>query len=105
MSDLEKRTDVYCERPYKFEMSGCPDCGNDDCDWSEFKHHLWCQKCNKDFIPASSGIFDGPVCVAACELIGIYFDTIDIATGEIKPGPSGVIHFSTTPPEEAKKKP
>ena len=69
-------------------------CGNADPDWSEFKKHLWCPTCQKDFIPDHYGVLDGPVPVNISELIGIYFDTLDLETGEIKPGPSGVLHFS-----------
>jgi hypothetical protein len=93
MPDLEKRLWVYCERPAKFEIPGC-ECGNNDPEWSEFRGHLWCARCEKDFVPAFWGVLDGPVLVQASELLGIYFDTIDLATGEIKPGPNGILHFS-----------
>lgn len=87
-----KRTKVYILRPIEFEMSGCK-CGNLDPDWSEFQHHLWCNKCNIDFIPEHFGVFDGPVLCSVCELMGIYFDQIDLTTNEIIPGPNGIKHF------------
>lgn len=94
MTELIKRTEVYCMRPRDFEMSGCPTCDNLDPEWSEYRKHLWCPICEKDFIPAVDGIFGGPVLVNLCELLGIYFDTIDFETGEIRPGPNGVIHYT-----------
>jgi hypothetical protein len=90
---LEKREWVYCLRPNKFEVSGCPMCGNPDPDWSEFYHHCWCPVCKIDFQPEHNGIFGGPVCVSACDMIGLYLDQYHVATGEIRPGPSGVLHF------------
>ena len=50
----EKRTWVYVQRPIEYGMSPC-DCGNADPDWSEFRGHLWCAACQKDFIPKSGG--------------------------------------------------
>lgn len=98
MPDLEKRTLVYCERPAKLGCAPCS-CGNTDPDWSEFKKHLWCQVCQKDFIPEHYGALDGPVLVNTAELMGLYLDTIDLKTGEIAPGPSGILHFSKEAPQ------
>lgn len=81
---MEMRTHVYVQRPGSYEIVGC-ECGNTDPDWSEFRDHLWCQKCEKDFIPAHYGIFDGPVCVTLCALLGISFDRINLATQELEP--------------------
>lgn len=67
-SALVKRTHVYVCRPRAYEISGCA-CGNDDPDWSEYQGHLWCQKCEIDFVPKSNGVFDGPICVEAMRLI------------------------------------
>lgn len=81
---LEKRTYVYVQRPKEYEISGC-ECGNDDPEWSEYKSHLWCERCQKDFLPASNGLFDGPIGIEMCKMLGIYFDTIDLATGKLIP--------------------
>jgi len=62
-------------------MAGCPKCGNEETQWSEFEKHLWCEKCQVDFIPKHAGIFDGPILVRVCELLGIYFDRVNIITG------------------------
>ena len=51
-STLEKRIFVYVMRPRDFEMACCP-CSNIDPDWSEFKGHLWCHRCWRDFVPVS----------------------------------------------------
>lgn len=83
MSELEKRTHVYVQRPKDYEIAPC-DCGNVDPDWSEYKHHLWCAKCRKDFIPAHNGIFDGPIPVNVCRLMRISFDRINLETGAIE---------------------
>jgi hypothetical protein len=80
---LEKRTHVYVQRPREYEISGC-DCGNDDPDWSEYKGHLWCDKCQKDFIPSHGGIFDGPVPINTAALLGIDLRRYNIETGAIE---------------------
>ena len=49
--DLPKREWVYVQRPKEYEIAGCPHCGNDDPDWSEYAHRLWCPVCKIDFIP------------------------------------------------------
>jgi hypothetical protein len=83
MPELEKRTHVHIQRPKDYEISGCP-CGNTDPDWSEYKGHLWCPICKIDFIPKSGGIFDGPIPVEACRLIGIDLREINILTREVE---------------------
>lgn len=97
---LERRTRTYVQRPKEYEIPGCQECGNSDPDWSEFKGRLWCQNCKVDFVPASGGLFDGPISVKACELLGIYFDEINLDTGTLEPDPFGVSHFSSA---EARK--
>ena len=82
-SSRERRTWIYSQRPRDYEISGCPTCGNPDPDFSEFKHMLWCATCKVDFVPASGGIFDGPICVHAMELLGIDLRQYDIETGAV----------------------
>lgn len=79
---LVKRTHCYVMRPKEYQISGCA-CGNADPDWSEYKGRLWCPVCQIDFVPASNGIFDGPIPVHAMELMGIDMRMYDIETGEI----------------------
>lgn len=80
--DRAKREWVYAMRPHEYGISGC-NCGNTDPDWSEFKGHLWCAKCEKDFKPESDGIFGGPILVNSARLLGIDLRMVNIATGEV----------------------
>ena len=50
--------------------------------WSEFEHMIWCFDCEKD-TPGSRGIFDGPIPLECCNLMGVRFDRINIKTGKI----------------------
>lgn len=81
---LEKRSWVYVMRPSKYEIDGCA-CGNADPDWSEYKGHLWCQKCEKDFMPSNNGVFDGPIPVGVASLLGMSFDRYNLETKEVEP--------------------
>jgi len=81
---LEKREWVYVMRPNAYEIAACA-CGNDDCDWSEYKGHLWCQKCEKDFLPEHNGVFDGPIPVGVATMLGMSFDRFNLATQQIEP--------------------
>lgn len=81
MIDLEKRKWHYAQHPFDFEISDC-ECGTKNVWWSEFKEHLWCYICEKDFKPADNGVFGGPVSPRLCKLIGITFDRVNLETGE-----------------------
>lgn len=81
--NLEKRKWCYLQKPSVFEVAPC-DCGNYDTQWSEFKGHLWCSKCEKDFIPEHNGILDGPIPVNVCKMLGISFDRINLETNIIE---------------------
>jgi hypothetical protein len=82
VSERKHRTEVYVLRPREYEMAGCA-CGNEDPDWSEWWGHLWCPKCQIDFIPAHGGVFDGPIPINTAHMMGLCFATVNIATGEI----------------------
>jgi hypothetical protein len=71
----------FIQPPDRFNMAGCL-CGNERTKWSEFENHLWCDRCQKDFIPAHNGIFDGPIPVRTTELLGISFDRINLETSK-----------------------
>jgi hypothetical protein len=91
---LTKRTYVYIQRPCSYLISGCPMCGNLDSEWSEYRNYMWCSTCNIDFLPEDSGIFDGPVPIKVCYMMGLYFDVIDLNTGEIRSIlPNEPVHF------------
>lgn len=81
--DLPRRTWCYVQRPAEYEMAPCA-CGNADPDWSEFQDRLWCSKCQIDFVPEHAGLFDGPVSVEVCRMIGIVFDRVVFATGQVE---------------------
>lgn len=80
---MEKRKWFYLQRPKIFGMPPCA-CGNADTEWSEYKNHLWCEKCQKDFIPAHNGVFDGPIPIGASALLGISFDRFNIETQRVE---------------------
>jgi len=80
---LEKRTWVYVQRPRDYEIA-FHGCGHSDPDWSEYKHHLWCPVCKVDFIPTHSGVFDGPISIECCRLMGIVFDRFNLETQQIE---------------------
>ena len=80
MSDeLVKRKWCYVQSPSDYEIGPCP-CGNHNTQWSEWQKHLWCDVCKKDFISESNGVFDGPILVEVCRMMGISFDRINLET-------------------------
>ncbi len=87
MSELGKRTWIYVQRPRQYEISGCP-CGNEDPDWSEYKGHLWCATCQKDFIPERDGIFGGPIPVNGAALMGIDLRRFNLETQKVEELPA-----------------
>jgi hypothetical protein len=84
VNEPEKRKWVFAQRPREYEIAGCPQCGNLDPDWSEFAHQLWCPVCRIDFVPRHGGIFDGPIPVEACKLMGIDLRQVNIETHEVR---------------------
>lgn len=81
--ELKKRTWTYIQPPSVHEMASCS-CGNENTQWSEYEKHLWCDKCQKDFIPEHGGIFDGPVGIGAARICGITFDCYNLETKQIE---------------------
>lgn len=79
IQDLKKRTWCYIMAPHLFEIAPCS-CGNEETQWSEYEEHLWCDKCEKDFIPKHNGIFDGPIPIGTAEMMGLVFDRYNIKT-------------------------
>ena len=79
-SSLQKRKFVYCMEPNAYDIAPCSKCGGRNITWSEFKDYLWCFDCSIDFIPEHYGIFDGPIPIHLCEMMGTKFDRIEIAT-------------------------
>ena len=84
MDTKPKRTWVYVMRPKAYDIAGCP-CGNSDPEWSEYQKHLWCETCQKDFIPEHYGVLDGPVGINVCKMLGLSFDRFNLLTNTMEP--------------------
>ena len=82
MDTQVKRVWCYVGKPSMYELPGCT-CGNPHVVWSEYVDHLWCPNCKVDFIPMTKGLFDGPIGIEVCRLLGITFDRYEIATGRV----------------------
>jgi hypothetical protein len=80
---MEKRTWAYIQSPFMHEIAPCS-CGNEKTQWSEYAKHLWCSKCEKDFIPEHNGIFDGPIAFHAARMLGLTFDRVNLLTGKVE---------------------
>lgn len=80
---LKKRKWVYVQQPHEYEMAGCK-CGNLETQWSEYEGHLWCDKCEIDFIPEHNGLFEGPIPVTTCEFLGVSFDRVNLDTMQVE---------------------
>ncbi len=83
-----KRTHIFVQPPEVYEIAGCPVDEFHKITWSEFEHHLWCFECEQDFIPKHWGIFDGPIPIGLCGMMGISFDRMNIKTHRITPMPA-----------------
>lgn len=72
-----KRTWIYVQKPSAYGISACK-CGNTETQWSEYRKHIWCAKCEIDFIPSSNGVFDGPILAGVSEGLGLDFRRWDL---------------------------
>lgn len=79
-NELVKRTECYIMQPYCYEIT-CDKCGGKNITWSEWDRLIWCYDCEID-TRGNGGIFDGPVPIGVCEILGISFDKLDIASGK-----------------------
>jgi len=66
--------------PQRYDIR-CDLCGGVNLNWSEFEHLIWCYDCKKD-TKGVGGVFDGPIPVRLCLMLGLSFDRIDLQTGE-----------------------
>ena len=78
---LKRRDWIYTQHPTVYNIS-CNYCGGTDIDWSEFEGRIWCHDCHCD-VPGSCGVFDGPIPVEICEMLGVRFDRLDLRTGKL----------------------
>ncbi|MBU6231381.1 hypothetical protein KGP36_01830 [Patescibacteria group bacterium] len=87
----KKRETCFIQQPAVYEVF-CDLCGSVNTTWSEYEHMIWCFECEKD-TPGTSGIFGGPIPIQVSKMLGISFDKIEIATGDIlrmKTGEKGI---------------
>lgn len=77
---MKKRTWHYIQNPGAYQIS-CDLCGGTHIDWSEYAGMIWCYDCQKD-TEGTPGIFDGPINIELCAMLGISLDRIDLTTGK-----------------------
>lgn len=82
-SPFQKRDWCYAQPPQVYEVASC-ECGSQKFTWSEYKHRCWCFGCGRDYVPEHNGIFDGPIPMHLSVMMGIRFDRINLATGELE---------------------
>lgn len=80
---LKKRVWVYLQSPQAYEVAPCA-CGNSNTQWSEFEHHVWCDKCEIDFIPEHSGVFSGPILINTAQMMGLHFSRLILETNIVE---------------------
>jgi len=75
--------------PWMFDMR-CDKCWGGDIsekgtniEWSEYAHLIWCYDCEID-TGGFPGIFDGPVPIQTCYLLGLSFDRYNLETNQIE---------------------
>lgn len=71
---MEKREWMYCHKPQEYQIT-CDKCNGTKLAWSEYKSMIWCYDCEVD-TKGTGGIFDGPIPLGLCELMGISFNRI-----------------------------
>lgn len=79
---MKKRKWVYVQEPQTYEIS-CDKCAGSNIAWSEYEHMIWCYDCGID-TTGNSGIFDGPVPVHGCEILGFSLDRYYIQENEVR---------------------
>jgi len=69
-----KRAWAYVQHPSVYGIQ-CDQCGGDNTQWSEWGKLIWCYDCELD-TKGTEGIFDGPVPVNVCKMLGITFEIV-----------------------------
>jgi len=78
---MKKRTWVYCQQPYEYDIE-CDRCNGASIAWSEFVHMIWCYDCKVD-TKGTGGVFDGPIPVGVAKLLGMSFDGIRLSDNKL----------------------
>lgn len=65
---MKKRKWVYLNKPQNYDIQ-CDKCGGTNIAWSEYDQKIWCYDCQID-TKGTPGIFDGPIGLQACEILG-----------------------------------
>jgi hypothetical protein len=73
---LKKRTWHYIQNPREYEIH-CDKCNGLNIEWSEYERLIWCYDCKID-TKGTGGIFDGPIPIGACKVLGISFNRWDM---------------------------
>jgi hypothetical protein len=79
---MRKRTWVYTQKPYKYDIH-CDKCSGSNIDWSEYEHKIWCYDCEID-TDGDGGIFDGPVAIGVCEMLGCSLNRYNLKKDRIE---------------------
>ena len=75
--ELRRRDFVYVLPPKEYGIPVCHKCGGEVV-WSSYVGRVWCNHCAEDILPENGGLFDGPIGVELCEMMGIVFHAIDL---------------------------
>ena len=78
---MKKRTSHYIQEPPTYCIE-CDKCDGTNITWSEFDRKIWCYDCKID-TKGTMGIFDGPIPVEACKVMGICFDKWDMVNKKV----------------------
>jgi hypothetical protein len=79
---MRKRKWYYVQKPAEYEIS-CDKCDGTNIEWSEYEHKIWCYDCQID-TDGNGGIFDGPIGLGVCTLLGISFARYYIKENKVK---------------------
>ena len=72
----DKRKWCYIQNPVNYEIA-CDNCNGGNVEWSEWKSLIWCYDCKID-TKGTGGIFNGPIAVNLCKMMGISFERVNI---------------------------
>lgn len=79
---MKKREWHYLLPPAAFEIR-CSICSSTKIWWSEYENMIFCFDCQLDVGPTES-LFDGPIPLNTCYLLGLNFDRYNLKTHQIE---------------------